>query len=107
MFNATQIKNAMGKRRLAKVQDWDCYGSDPMTFDISMKNGWWYDGDGTLVVYEAYPGEETTLDVIRLLKSRIDEFEWEPEREAKIKAAQDAALFSELMASMSRNDAAA
>ena len=78
MYNVSQIKKAMGKKRLAKVKDWDSYGSDPMTFDILMLEGWWYDGDGTLIILEAYPEEDSQADVISILKERIDEFEYRP-----------------------------
>tara|TARA_R110002167_G_scaffold72931_1_gene204684 strand:+ start:617 stop:901 length:285 start_codon:yes stop_codon:yes gene_type:complete len=78
MYNSSAVKKAMGKKRLAKVKDWDCYGSDPMTFDILMKENWWYDGDGTLIILEAYPEEETQAQVIQTLKDRIDEFEYMP-----------------------------
>tara|TARA_R110002167_G_scaffold18630_3_gene69538 strand:- start:1956 stop:2240 length:285 start_codon:yes stop_codon:yes gene_type:complete len=76
MYNVAAIKKAMGKKRLAKVKDWDCYGSDPMTFDILMLENWWYDGDGTLIILEAYPDEDSQAEVIRILKDRIDEFEY-------------------------------
>ena len=71
MYNVAAIK-----KRLAKVMDWDTYGSDPMTFDIMMNENWWYDGDGTLIILEAYPDEDSQAEIIRILKDRIDEFEY-------------------------------
>ena len=82
MYNVETIKKALGKRRMAKIKEFDVYtvGSftyDGMGFDIVMNYGWSYDGDQTTIVFEARPEEYTQAQVISVLKNEIDRFEFD------------------------------
>ena len=78
-MNIARIKKDLGKRRMAMVQDFDYYG----VFDILLKDGWVFDHDCQLIVVEPYE-DETYKDILSVLKSRFDEFEWQGEASTAI-----------------------
>ena len=85
MYNVNTIIKALGKRRMAKIKKFDAYvvGSftyNGMCFDIMMDYGWYGDADATTVIFEARPEEYTQEQVIRVLKTDIDQFEYDEER---------------------------
>ena len=82
MYNVDTIIKALGKRRMAKVWEFDAYTVGNFTyggmcFDIIMKYGWSYDGGETGIVFEARPEEYTQAQVISVLKNEIDRFEFD------------------------------
>jgi len=76
MYSVNTIKKALGKRRMAKVEDFDVQcGYDIATFDILMAEGWSYDG-GSIIVFEALADLHSQADVIKELKYQIDSFDY-------------------------------
>jgi len=67
-----RIYKALGKKRVAMILDYD-YSCG--VFDIVIKDGWFYDGDGTIIVLEPFD-DENFWDIVKVLKQRFDEFVW-------------------------------
>ena len=68
----SRIYKALGKKRVAMILD---YSFECNVFDIVIKHGWFYDGDGTIIVLEPFD-DESFCDIVKVLKERFDEFEW-------------------------------